>query len=181
MSAHHHESSPAGRMDGRSAARPPGLVASTVVSLVVMSILVWQFSGVSQDSMQLQVLDPELPRAASSVLVGSVGVAALCSTSAWLRRRWTMPWAVANIVANGVGAVTTIVLTVEGLLFSEALPAQVGSTFGATTDWSEATEPFLLLVVAVAIWDGLESILRARRPGPAALASTAECLPGRAP
>ena len=180
MTTHRHGSGSLGRREGTRAARPPGLIASSVVSLVLLVLLIWQFSGVTHDPMQFQVLDPSLPRAWSVTLVGSVGVAALCSIVAWLRRRWVMPWAVANTVANGVGAVTTIVLTAEGRLFSETLPAQVAAIFGATTEWSELTELFLLLVAAVAVWDSLESMLRARRPTAEASPSAVVDLPEHA-
>lgn len=144
--------------------RPPGLIASTVLGVGLLALLVWQFAGVA-DGLQFQVLDPGLQPAWKAVIVATVGISTACSLLVWLRRAWTMAYVIMNTAANWTGAAVVIALTVEGELFAPTLPTQVGTTFETTTDWSGLTEPFLLLVAAIAVWDSVDGILRARRSG----------------
>ena len=109
---------------------------------------------------QSQALDPVLRPIWKAAIVTAVGIGTACSIVVWTRRRRTTPYVIMNTVANCVGAVVIIVLTVEGELFAPTLTA---TTFERTTDLSVFTDPFLLLVAAIAIWDSVDGILRARR------------------
>ncbi|MGC5626668.1 hypothetical protein ACPYO6_00295 [Georgenia sp. Z1344] len=140
-------------------------MTSIVFGMALLAVLVWQFAGVADDGQQLQVLDPGLHPAGKAVLVGTLAVSLVCSAVAWARRRWTMPVALVNTVANGAGAVSVVVLAVEGTLLS---PVPAGATAGTRTDVADLTELLLLLVTVVAIWDSLDGILRALRTGPRA-------------
>ncbi|WP_029089205.1 hypothetical protein [Brevibacterium album] len=143
--------------------RPPGLIASVVFGVGLLTLLIWQFSGVADDGLQFQVLNPDLHLIWKTVIVAAVGISTACSLLVSARRRWTMPSAIVNTAANWMGAAAIIALTAEGELFAPTLPTQAGTIFETTTDWSGLTEPFLLLVVAIAIWDSVDGILRARR------------------
>lgn len=153
-----HDQSAAG-----SDRRPPDLIVSTVLGAGLLALLVWQFAGVADDGLQFQVLDPDLHPVWKAVIVATLGVSTACSLLVWMRRAWTMLYAIVNTAANWTGAAVVIALTVEGELFAPTLPTQVGTTFETTSDWSGLTEPFLLLVAAIAIWDSVDGILRARR------------------
>lgn len=143
----------------RSDRRSPGLIASIVSGVGLLALLGWQFAGVADDGRQVQALDPDLHLIWKAVVVATVGISTACSIVVWTRRSWTTPYAIVNTAANCVGTVVIIALTVEGELFA---PTLTGTTFERTTDWSGFTEPFLLLVAAIAIWDSVDGILRAR-------------------
>ena len=143
--------------------RPPGLVVSVVFGAGLLGVLHWQFAGVADDGLHFQVLDPGLPGIWKGVLMAAIGVSTAASLVTWVRCRWSMPFAIANAIANAVATAVTIALTAEGLLFAPSLPTQIGTTFETTNDGSGLIEPFMLLVVGIAIWDSLDGILRARR------------------
>lgn len=147
----------------QSERRPPGLITSTVLGVGLLALLVWQFTGVADDGLQFQVLNPDLQPVWKVVVVAALGVSTACSFLVWLRRGWTMPYAIVNTAANWTGAAVITALTIGGELLAPTLPAQVEATFETTTDWSGLTEPFLLVVAALAVWDSVDGILRARR------------------
>lgn len=157
------ESTRSDRASAGSDRRPPGLIASIAFGIAVLAVLTWQFAGVADDGVQIQVLDPGLDPAWKTLIVMTVGLSTACNVVVWVRRRWTMPSALVNTAANWVAAAVVIALTVEGALFAPTLPERVGTAFETTTEWSGLTEPFLLIVAGIAIWDSLDGILRARR------------------
>lgn len=158
-----HPTAQSGRLVGGIDRRPPGLIASIVLSGALAAVLLWQLAGVADDGQQLQVLDPGLHPTWKAVLVVTLAVSLACSVVAWVRRRWTMPVALVNTAANAAGAAAVIGLAVEGSLFAPPRPGRFGTTVETRTDLADLTELFLLLVAVIAIWDSLDGILRAPR------------------
>ncbi len=142
--------------------RPRGAVSSLVFGVLILVLLVWQFAGVSDDGLQFQVLDPHLGLIWKALMVVFVSIGTVCSLVAWVVRRWTLPLATANTVANAGAAGVIVVLALRGELFAPTLPAQVGTIFETSTDWTGLTEPFILVVLAVAVWDSVDGIRQAR-------------------
>lgn len=159
MAAGQHSTARSGGIDRR----PPGLIASIVLSGALLAVLVWQFGGVADDGQQLQVLNPGLHPAWKAVLLVTLAVGLVCSVLVWARRRWTMPVALVNAAANAGGAAVIIGLTMAGALFDSTPRGRFGTTDVTRADLSDLTELFLLLVAVIAIWDSADGILRARR------------------
>lgn len=156
-----------GLAESHNRTRPKGVAGSAVSGVVMLALLVWQFAGVADDGAQIQVLDPGLGVAWKGSIVGFVAVGTACSFLAWRLRGWTTPRAVVNAVTNAGWAGLTILLTLRGELFAPTASSQVGETFETTRDWSGLTEPFILLVLVIAIWDSVDALRQARRnPAP---------------
>ncbi len=163
MPNEHPDITRTGQTSAGSERRPPGLIASIVLEIGLLAVLIWQFAGVADDGQQFQVLDPDLHLVWKAVIVVVVGVSTACKAVAWFHWKWTMPLAITNTAANWVAAALVIALTVEGELFAPTLPGHVATTFGTTSDLSGLTEPFLLVVAGLSIWDSLDGFLQARR------------------
>lgn len=142
--------------------RPRGIVTSFVFGVLILAVLLWQFAGVTNDGLQIQVLDPDLGLVWKVLIAALVAVNVACSLLVWARRSWTMPIATVNAVANGALAGVTVLLTLTDELFAPTLPAQVGAIFETNAEWNGLTEPFILIVLAVAIWDSLDGLVQAR-------------------
>lgn len=137
--------------------------SSVMVGAGLLSLLLWQLSGVADDGKQIQILNPGLHPMWKTAIVGTIGISVACSFVAWMRRQWVMPNAVLNAVANLMSAAAIIYLTSAEALFVPGWTPRVGSSFATIADWSELTEAFLLFVSATAIWDSLGGIIRARQ------------------
>lgn len=162
MTDNHTEIAPRNQTSEGSERRPTGLIPSIVVNLALLALLVWQFVGVADDGQQFQVLDPDLPLIWRVALPVTIGISTACRMAVWARRRWTIPLAIVNVAMNWVGAAMIIALAVEGLLFDPTLPDQIGATFETSADWNELSEPFVLVVAGLAIWDSIDGFRRAR-------------------
>lgn len=155
------KSHPAPEVQERSA-RPRGIVASSVFGSLILAVLLWQFAGVREGGAQLQVLAPDLGPVWKVLMVVLVAATVVCALLVWARRSWTMQIATVNAVANGAVAGVTVLLTLTDELFAPTLPARVAATFETSSDWSGLTEPFLLVVLAIAVWDGIDGLVQAR-------------------
>lgn len=132
---------------------------SVASGIAIVALLVWQFSGVADGGSQVQVLNSDLAVVWQTVIVASVGVSTLCSLVMWRLRRWTKPLALVNVAANVAAATLIVVLAAKGVFFAET-PSALTDT---GDDAVELTGIFLLLVVIVAIWDGLDGLQRVAR------------------
>ncbi|MEY8569682.1 hypothetical protein [Brevibacterium linens] len=163
MNHEQSETDRAGQLSTRPVRSSSAPIASVVVGVGLLIVLLWQFGGVADDGKQIQILNPGLHPMWKTAIVGTIGISVACSLVAWIRRQWVMPNAIVNAVANLMSAAVIISLTSVEALFIPAPTLRVGTSFATATEWSELTEPFLLLVAAAAIWDSVDGILRARR------------------
>ena len=138
----------------------PGTLVSVVLLLAVVAVAVWQFGGVAEDGVQIQVLSPHLPPVWRLSIVAVLVFEILLLLLAWWAGRWTPVLAVANIVANGLGAVVTVVLLVQGDLLVDNLPQQLAGVFDGHVAWSVPTGPIAAVVIVLAAWDSVD---RARK------------------
>ena len=152
----------AGDVSPGSAVRPPGAIASVCFGIALTLLLVWQFTSVSNDGIQLQVLDPSLALYWKIAIVAPVAISTLCSSVVWMRRTWTMPLAVVNTAANWVAAVVIVALALDGVLFAPPAPVGPRVQDDAASVAADLTEVFVLLVIAAAIWDSLDGLRWAR-------------------
>lgn len=145
-----------------------GSLASIVFLLAVIAVAWWQFGGVADDGMQIQVLNPDLAIAWRAAIIAVLVVEILILILLWRVGLWTPALAVANVLANVVAAGVTVVPLVLGDLLVDDLPEQLGRVFDDPVDWSVPTEPIAALIIVLAIWDGLHSMLAARAGSPVA-------------
>lgn len=141
-----------------------GDVASALFLLAVIVVVVWQFGGVAGDGFQIQVLNPQLAWVWRVLIIAVLAVEVALLVVAWSVGRWTPALALANIAANGLGVVVTLIPLAQGILLVDDLPQQLSGIFGDEGEWSA---PVDLLAVAVAVtvlavWDSVD---RARRAG----------------
>lgn len=152
----------AGDVSAGSAVRPPGVIASVFFGIALTTLFVWQFTTVSNDGIQLQVLDPNLALYWKSAIVAAVAVSTLCSSAVWMRRTWTIPLAVVNTAANWVAAVVIVALALDGVLFAPPAPMGPRAQDDAASSAADLTEVCILLVIVAAIWDSLDGLRHAR-------------------
>lgn len=129
-------------------------------SLILAAIVAWQFSGVSGDA--IQVLNPDVDPIWKFALVGLFLLDAVVAVVVWRAGRWTPTLAAVNVASNAAAATLLIWLLSRGELLSD-LPTILGERFGWSTDWTTPTALVAAGIVLVALWDGIESIIKARR------------------
>lgn len=135
-------------------------VWSVAFSLALAALVAWQFAGV--DAPAIQVLNPQVDIVWQVTLVALLALDAVLALGVWRAGRWT-PSAAAVNVASNVAAAALIVwlLTSEQLLAD--LPQVLSERFGATVDWGVSTAVTAAVVVLIAAWDAVDSVLKARR------------------
>jgi hypothetical protein len=120
---------------------------------LVIFILTWQFTGVSDPSTQVQVLNPDLALPWAALVVGLIAVEAAVAVGVWWTGRWTPAPAVGNVLAGATWATVAVWLLLQDQLIVADLPERFGAVFGAPVDWSVPTFPIAAAVVAIAVWD----------------------------
>src|SRR5699024_4659931 len=79
----------------------------------------------------------------------------------WWADRWTPALAVANLLANTIGVVVTVVPLVQGDLLVNDVPQQLVGVFDSAVDWSVPSGTIAAIVIVWAFWAGLQSVCRA--------------------
>lgn len=120
---------------------------------LVIFLLTWQFTGVSDPSSQVQVLNPDLALPWAVLLVGLIAVEAAVAVGVWWAGRWTPALAVGNVLAGATWATVAVWLLLRDQLIVPDLPERFGAVFDVPADWSVATFPIAAAVVAIAVWD----------------------------
>lgn len=138
----------------------PCPLVSVVLLLAVVAVAVWQFGGVAEDGVQIQVLNPHLQLVWRLSIVAVLILEILLLLLAWWAGRWTPVLAVVNFVANGLGAVVTVVLLVQGDLLVDNLPQQLAGVFDGYVAWSVPAGPIAAVVIMWSVWDSVD---RARK------------------
>jgi hypothetical protein len=108
------------------------------------------------------VLSPEVALGWQVVLVALFVVDAALAVAVWRAGRWTPTLAAVNVVSNVGAAVLLVWLLLRGELLTD-LPEVLGEAFGSTVYWGVSTGVVAVLVVGIAVWDALDSVLKARR------------------
>lgn len=135
-------------------------VWSVAFSLALAALVTWQFAGVGPNG--IQVLNPDVALGWQVVLVAMFVVDAVLAVAVWRAGRWTPTLAAVNVVSNVGAAVLIIWLLLRGELLTD-LPEVLGETFGTTVYWGVSTGVVAMIVVVIAVWDALDSVLKARR------------------
>lgn len=127
----------------------------------LMAVLVaWQFSGVGDDA--IQVLNPEVDSIWKVALIGLFVLDAVMALAVWRVGRWTPTLAAVNVASNAAAATLLIWVLARGELLTD-LPAVLGERFGWSTSWSLSTPLVAAAIVAITLWDGVDSVIKARQ------------------
>lgn len=129
-------------------------------AIAMAALVAWQFNGVGGDA--IQVLNPNLELVWEVALVGLFVLDALLAVVVWRVGRWTPTLAAVNVASNAASATLLIWLLSRDELLTD-LPTVLGERFGWSTDWTLPTALVAAGVVIVALWDGLESVVKARK------------------
>lgn len=95
-------------------------------------------------------------------LIALLVLDAVLALVVWRVGRWTSTLAAINVASNAAAATLLIWLLSRGELLTD-LPSVLGERFGWSTDWSVPTALVAAGIVIVTLWDGLESVVKARR------------------
>lgn len=126
-----------------------------------MAVLVaWQFSGVGGNA--IQVLNPDVDLVWKLALIGLFVFDAVLAIVVWRTGRWTPTLAATNVASNAAAATLLIWLLSRGELLTD-LPTILGERFGWSTDWTLPTALVAVGIVVITLWDGIESVIKARR------------------
>ncbi|MEU3017209.1 hypothetical protein ABZ635_07445 [Nocardiopsis sp. NPDC007018] len=137
------------------------------VTVLMIALLAWQLTGVSNPDTQLQVLNPDLSLLWGALLVGPFLVEAVVLLAAWRLGRWTPALAVGNVLASATWAVVAVWLLLRGDLIVPDLPERIGAVFGVAADWSVAPLPLAVAVIALSAWEIVSCLRRSLRSGAA--------------
>lgn len=96
------------------------------------------------------------------LLVGWFLVDAAVALLVWRVGRWTPSFAALNVVTNAGAAILVLWLLARDEFITD-LPQVLGEKFGWSTDWSVSSAAVGAVIVAIAAWDAVESVLKARR------------------
>lgn len=129
-------------------------------ALAMALVVAWQFSGVQGDA--IQVLNPGVDLAWKVALVGLFLLDAVLALAVWRVGRWTPTLASINVASNAAAATLLVWLLARDELLTD-LPTVLGERFGCSTDWSAPTALVAAGIVVIALWDGVESVVKARR------------------
>lgn len=135
-------------------------VASAGFSLAVAALVAWQFAGVSGDA--VQVLNPDVDLIWKATLVGLFVLDAGLALLVWRVGRWTPTLAAVNVASNAASAILLLWLLARDELLTD-LPAVLGEQFGWSTDWTVPSALVAAVIVVITLWDGIESVVKARR------------------
>ncbi|GGB78733.1 hypothetical protein N798_15380 [Knoellia flava TL1] len=129
-------------------------------AVALAALVAWQLGGVGGNG--IQVLNPDIHPVWKVLLVGSFLVDAALALIVWHVGRWTPTSAAVNVVTNAGAAILMLWLLARDELLTD-LPQVLGETFGWSTDWSVSSAAVAVVIVAIAAWDAVESVLKARR------------------
>lgn len=128
---------------------------------VAMALLVtWQLSGVGGDA--IQVLNPDIAVVWELALVGLFVLDAVIAVAVWRVGRWTPTLAAVNVASNAAAATLLLWLLARDELLTD-LPTVLGERFGWSTDWSVPAGLVAAGILVITLWDGAESVVKARR------------------
>ncbi|WP_147918127.1 hypothetical protein [Ruania zhangjianzhongii] len=128
---------------------------------MLIVVAVWQFTGVADDRFQIQVLDPDVGLLWRVFIVAVLALDVVLVLLVWRLGRWSPRLAVVNIVANGIGAVVTVVPLIGGGLLMDNVPQQLADAFDEKVTWSMPIGSIAAFLIVVAIWDSVEGARRA--------------------
>ncbi|WP_017587680.1 permease prefix domain 1-containing protein [Nocardiopsis ganjiahuensis] len=131
----------------------PSTVVHVLLMGVVIALLSWQFTGVSDPATQVQVLDPDLALPWTVLLVGLLAVEIVVAVLVWRVGHWTPALAVVSVLANASWATVAVWLLVQDQLITADLPERFGAVFDLPADWSVPTLPLAAAVIAVSAWE----------------------------
>ncbi|WP_353951628.1 permease prefix domain 1-containing protein [Knoellia sp. S7-12] len=129
-------------------------------ALALAAVVAWQFSGVGGNA--IQVLSPDLDVIWEVALVGLLLLDAILAIVVWRVGRWTPTLAAINVASNAAAATLLIWLLSRGDLLTD-LPTVLGERFGWSTNWTLPTALVAAGIVVIALWDGIDSVVKARR------------------
>ncbi|CAN7278312.1 permease prefix domain 1-containing protein [Knoellia sp. LjRoot47] len=129
-------------------------------ALALAALVTWQLGGVGDNG--IQVLDPDMHAVWKVLLVGWFLVDAAVALLVWRVGRWTPSFAALNVVTNAGAAILVLWLLARDEFITD-LPQVLGEKFGWSTDWSVSSAAVGAVIVAIAAWDAVESVLKARR------------------
>lgn len=135
-------------------------VFSAGFALAVAALVGWQLGGVGGNA--VQVLNPELDVVWEVALVVLLVLDAVFAVAAWRIGRWTPALAAMNVASNAASAVLLVWLLSRDQLITD-LPTELGEQFGWSTDWTLPTAAVGAGIVIIAVWDSVESVVKARR------------------
>lgn len=135
-------------------------VMSVVFSLAMGALVAWQFAGVSGDA--VQVLNPDVDLIWELTLVGLFVLDAVLAVVVWRVGRWTPTLAAVNVASNAAAAILLLWLLSRDELLTD-LPTVLGERFGWSTDWSVPSALVAAVIIVITVWDGVESVVKARR------------------
>lgn len=129
-------------------------------SIGFATLVAWQFTEVGDNA--VQVLNPDVDLIWKVAIVGLIALDVPLAIVAWVQGRWTPSLAAVNVLSNAAYATLVVWLIVRGELLTD-LPAELGERFGWPTNWSLSLMSVAAFVVVIAAWDGIDSVLKARR------------------
>lgn len=129
-------------------------------ALALAALVAWQLGGVGDDG--VQVLNPDIDVVWKVGLVGLLLLDAVLAVVVWRVGRWTATSAAVNVVSNAGAVLLMLWLLARDELLTD-LPQVLGDRFGWSTDWSVSSAVVAVVIVAIAVWDAADSVLKARR------------------
>ncbi|KGN34371.1 hypothetical protein N802_11800 [Knoellia sinensis KCTC 19936] len=135
-------------------------IVEAVFAFALAGLVAWQFSGVGENG--VQVLNPDLHAVWKVALVALFVVDGLLAIAVWRVGRWTPTLAAINVATNAGAAILMLWLLSRDELLTD-LPQVLGEKFGWSTEWAISTPVVAFFIVAIAAWDAITAVFKARR------------------
>ncbi|MFW5473429.1 permease prefix domain 1-containing protein [Knoellia sp. CPCC 206450] len=140
--------------------KPGETIFEVGFAVALAALVTWQLGGVGDNG--IQVLNPDMHPVWKVLLIGWFLVDVAVALLVWRVGRWTPSFAALNVVTNAGAAILVLWLLARDELLTD-LPQVLGEKFGWSTDWSVSAAAVGAVIVAIAAWDAVESVLKARR------------------
>lgn len=143
--------------------RLPGTIAYVLFVALVIALLIWQFAGVTDPTMQVQILNPDLALTWVALLIGALVAEIVLAVAVWRAGRWTPPLAVGYVLANATWALVAVWLLLQDQLIVPDLPERFGAVFGVAADWTVPTSLIAAGVLLIAVWEIVDCLRNIRQ------------------
>lgn len=130
--------------------------------LLVIALVVWQFSGVSADGPGIQVLDPALWIGWKILIVGFLAIDLVLQFAVWHAGRWTATLAAVNVLSNAGAVAVGLWLVQQEQLVVPDLPQRLADEFGGSAEWTVSNPMLAAIVLLFPLWDSVDTVRRAR-------------------
>lgn len=143
------------------------MIASIAFLAVFAGWIVWQnFSSffTDDDGNPIALLNPALWSSWLPFFLGVIALEMAFALWLYLRGRWTVPLAVANLALNAIFTIPAVVLLLSGQLINPEFVAAIPVDGSTQSDIAGAVGPIMLLtLIGVAVWDVIDGFIKTWR------------------